>query len=113
MHALNMRNGEKLSFNVEVADKIFRRMKGLLGRDKLAKGESLWIKPCNSVHTFGMRFPIDVLFMDKENIVVSVRAGLAPYRLSRLFFRAASVLELPEGTLAAKDTRVGDRIEIA
>jgi len=108
-----MRNGEELSSDVEVADKIFRRVKGLLGRNKFRKGESLWIKPCNSIHTFGMRFPIDVLFMDRENIVVSVSAGLTPYRLSRLFFRAASVLELPAGTLAATDTRVGDRIEIA
>jgi uncharacterized membrane protein (UPF0127 family) len=112
MRVRNSRNGRELSAKGEVADLIWQRMKGLLGRDRLDPGESLWIKPCRSIHTIGMRFPIDVVFLDKRNVVVAAREKLPPNRITRLYFRAVSVLELPEGTLAAADTRAGDRLEI-
>ena len=112
MRICNARNGRELSENVGVADLVWQRMKGLLGRDRLDPGESLWIKPCKSIHTIGMRFPIDVLFLDKRNVVVAAREKLPPNRITRLYLRAVSVLELPGGTLAAADTRAGDRLEI-
>jgi uncharacterized membrane protein (UPF0127 family) len=113
MRICNARNGRELSAKVEVADLIWQRMKGLLGREKLDPGESLWIKPCKSIHTIGMRFPIDVVFLDKSNVVVAAREKFPPNRITRLYFRAASVLEFPEGTLATADTRAGDRLEIS
>jgi len=87
-------------------------MKGLLGRRELREGESLLIKPCKSIHTIGMRFPIDVVFLDKKNNVIIVRTSLPPNRMTGIYLNAASVLELAAGTLAATDTGVGDRIAI-
>lgn len=112
MHACNERNNKELSSHVVVASGLITRMKGLLGRDRLDQGESLWIRPCNSVHTIGMNFPIDVVFLDKRNVVIAVKENLSPNRLTGLYTRAASVLELSPGTLAATDTRTGDRLRI-
>jgi uncharacterized membrane protein (UPF0127 family) len=112
MKAFDIRNGKQLADNVEVADSILKRMKGLLGKDKLLAGEALWIKPCVSIHTFFMKFPIDVLFLNKKNQVIAVIKNLKPNRITRLYLKAMSVLELPEGVLDATDTRAGDKIEI-
>ena len=112
MRAINLRNNKELSLNVTMACSLFERMKGLLGREKLEPGESLWIKPCNSIHTIGMKFPIDVAFLDKNNIVVKVKNNLPSNRISGIYFRASGVLEFPAGTLQETNTQVGDRIEI-
>jgi hypothetical protein len=112
MLACNLRNGKELSNNVEVADSLLKRMKGLLGKDELIVGEALWIKPCMSIHTFLMKFPIDVVFLDNKNQVIAIRKNMVPNRMTRLYLKSASVLELPAGTLDATDTRVGDEIEI-
>jgi uncharacterized membrane protein (UPF0127 family) len=117
--ALNSRNGETLADDVELAVRVMERMKGLLGRKQFSSGKSLWIKPCKSIHTIGMRFihtigmrfPIDVLFLDKKNIIVKIKKNFLPNRISGLFLNAVSVLELPSGILTATDTRAGDRIK--
>jgi len=87
-------------------------MKGLLGKSDMQLGEALWIKPCMSIHTFFMRFPIDIIFLNKRNKVIALIKNLKPNRLTRLYLSAASVLELPAGTLNTTDTRVKDEIEI-
>ncbi len=112
MRACNARNGRELSAFVELAENVWKRMKGLLGRERLEQGRSLWIRPCKSIHTIGMKFPIDVLFLDRENLVIAVKENLPANRLTGVYPRAVSVLELPAGTLAATDTRTGDRLEI-
>ncbi len=112
MKAFNSRNGNELSDDVAVAESLPERLKGLLGREKLRQGESLWIRPCKGIHTIGMGFPIDAVFLSKRNVVISVRQNFPPNRATRLYFEAVSVLELTAGTLTATDTRVGDRIEI-
>jgi uncharacterized membrane protein (UPF0127 family) len=111
--AHNLNNGKELSSNVIVADRVLKRMKGLLGKSELPSGEALWIKPCMSVHTFFMRFPIDVVFLNRKNQVVALEKNLFPNRLTRLYPKAVSVLELPSGTIDATSTGVGDEIEIA
>ena len=113
MRAYNLRNGKELSNNVAVADSLLKRMKGLLGKKEMLKGEALWIKPCMSVHTFFMKFPIDVVFLNKRNQVMAAIRNLQPNHITRLYSKAASVLELPAGILEATNTRVGDEIEIA
>jgi uncharacterized protein len=72
----------------------------------------LWIKPCNSIHTFGMKFSIDALFLDKKWRVVGLAKDLRPNRVSRIYTRASSVIEFPAGTLAATDTAAGDQLEL-
>ena len=112
MKAFNIRNGKQLAVNVTVADNLFKRMKGLLGKSEMLSGEALWIKPCMSVHTFGMKFPIDIIFLDKKNKVVSFINNMKPNRLTPLYFSAASALELPAGAIEKRDLNVGDEIEI-
>lgn len=112
MKAYIQRNGVELSDKVMVADTLIQRMKGLLGRDGLKQGESLLLKPCNSIHTLFMRFPIDAAFLDKENNIVAVRNNLARNRLTGVYFSARSVLELPAGTLEKAEAMTGDRIVI-
>lgn len=88
------------------------RIKGLLGRNALPEGTGLWLTPCSGVHSFGMKFPIDVLFLDGALRVVGLVEHLAPNRVSRIYFRARSAMELPAGTLSRSGTGVGNRIEV-
>jgi uncharacterized protein len=97
---------------VTIADTPFKRAKGLLGKRELSKGECLIIKPCNSVHMFFMCFPIDALFIDKNNCVVGVVQNLLPYRLSPIFFKAAFVIEIPAGTIQTTKTEKNDLLLI-
>ena len=113
MKAVNLRTGTTLATNVKVADNIFTRMKGLLGKKELPTGDALWIKPCFSVHTFFMKFPIDVIFLNKTNQVIAAVSNLTPNRITRLYPQSFSVLELPPGTIVASNIEVGDEIEIA
>jgi hypothetical protein len=96
----------------EVADTFWRRLRGLMGRRVLETGQGLWITPCNSVHTCGMRFPIDVLYLDAQGRVVGLEEAMPPWRMGHIRRGARSVLELPSGTIRATDTRVGDRIAL-
>lgn len=90
-----------------VADSAWTRMRGLLGRRGLESGEGLLITPTGSVHTFFMRFPIDVLFLDERGTVLRVSSALAPWR-TLVCARATSALELPAGTAAASGTQASD-----
>jgi uncharacterized membrane protein (UPF0127 family) len=98
-----------------LADSYFRRLVGLLGKTRrwARFGAGLWINPSRGVHTIGMLFPIDLIFLGKDNEVVGVEEHLRPFRISKVSFKAASVLELPPHTLFRTGTRVGDRLEIA
>jgi uncharacterized membrane protein (UPF0127 family) len=76
-------------------------------------GQGLWIVPCRGVHTFAMRFPIDVVYLDGDKVVIHLEENLKPWRLAPVRLRAASVLELPDRTLSSTQTAIGDRIEIS
>lgn len=110
MRALNTRNGKEIANNVVLAESIFDRMKGLLGRQGLEEGEALWIRPCKSIHTIGMKFPIDVVFLDFDNRVIEIREKMPPNRLTKTFLKANTVLELPAGTLSLTETGSGDTV---
>lgn len=112
MKAVDLDTGKVLACEVDLAENFFARLKGLLGRSELAAGGGLWIRPCNSVHTFGMRFTIDVAFLDRDMRVVAVAKTLRPNRVSPFCSKASSVLELPAGALDAAVTAVGNRIAI-
>ena len=113
MKAINIRTHKELATNVIVADNLFTRMKGLLGKKELPQGEALCIKPCFSVHTFFMKFSIDIVFLNKTNQVIAAVSNLTPNRMTRLYPQSFSVLELPSGTIVASNTEVGDEIKIA
>ena len=101
-----------LADNAEVADHGAARNKGLLGRDGLSSGEGLWIVPCEAVHTFGMRFPIDLVYIDRKKVVRKVRSNVRPWRLSGCL-SAHSIIELPAGTVQATQTHPGDVLEFS
>jgi len=108
----NRTQGTTLADNVKVADNIFTRVKGLLGRSGLNRGEALIIKPCNSIHMFFMRFAIDAIFVDRNNQVVGLVKRLRPFRLSPIFWKAYFVIELPAGTIQETRTQIQDYISI-
>ncbi|WP_129128313.1 DUF192 domain-containing protein [Geomonas oryzae] len=112
MRAIDATSGREIASRVAVADTFFSRLKGLLGREELPSGEAMWIRPCRSVHSFGMKFPIDVVFLDRDMRVVAMTKGLRPGRVSAPPVKACSVLELPVGVLDAAATVIGNRIEI-
>ena len=98
-----------------VADNYVRRLVGLLGKTKRwAKvGTGLWIVPSCGVHTIGMMFPIDLLFLSKDQEVVHAEEYVRPFRISRVSLKASSVLELPPHTIYRTGTKVGDQLEIS
>jgi uncharacterized membrane protein (UPF0127 family) len=107
------RNDALVADKVELADRALSRLRGLLGRDGLADGEGLHIVPCNSIHMFFMRFPIDVAFLDEDLRVVKTVHQIRPWRATRIYLDAHSALELPAGALARSGTREGDQLRFS
>lgn len=93
-----------------MADSSSLRRTGLLKHDRLEPGDGLWIVPCEAVHTFGMKFEIDVVYLSKSKTIVKIRHSMAKRRMS-LCLRAHSVLELPAGTALATGSMPGDQLE--
>lgn len=107
MKIINTTNNATLAANTAVADTLFKRMKGLLGRSEFPRGDAVVITPCNSIHTFFMRFAIDVLFVNKDNRILAAKSGLLPFRISPVYFKAKFVIELPAGVIQATQTLPG------
>lgn len=112
MKIINKTKNVALAEDAMTADTLFKRMKGLLGRKEFKPGQALILKPCDSIHTFFMRFPIDALFVNRDNTVIKTYSNLKPWSLSGIFFDAAFCAELPSGTLTLTKTCLADQIEI-
>jgi uncharacterized membrane protein (UPF0127 family) len=110
--ATNATRGVALAECARVADTAWSRVVGLLRDKQLAPGDGLWIVPCNSVHSFAMRFVFDAIFLDKELRVVRLYPEMKPWRMSAIVFGAHSVLEVPAGSVRASGTVVGDQFEM-
>ncbi len=107
---LNQTRGILLADRAAVANTSRLRRTGLLQHDRLEPGDGLWIVPCEAVHTFGMKFDIDVLFLNKKKQVLKIRHSMPRRRMSLLLW-AHSVLELPSGMASQTGTMVGDQLE--
>lgn len=112
MKITNLNKSTVLADDVFVADNMFYRIKGLLGRKGVSENQALVIKPCNAVHSFFMSFPIDVLFVDKAGKIVAVEKNLKPWRISKIYFKAQYVIELANGVADKTSTAVGDKITL-
>ncbi len=112
LHVANLTRNTVLATTMELADTAPKRNKGLLGRLDFPAGEGLWIVPCEAVHTVGMKFSIDLVYLDRQNGIKKLRSAVAPWRLSGCLF-AHSVMELPAGTIRATQTQLGDRLEFS
>ncbi|MBL8081929.1 MAG: DUF192 domain-containing protein [Candidatus Obscuribacter sp.] len=106
----NLTKDMVLAERASVARSFFRRLKGLLGTDSLPDGEGLLLSPCNSIHMFGMKYAIDVIFLDKELVVVDVLENIAPGKASRVYRKAFCCLELPAGKVNLTGTTIGDNL---
>jgi hypothetical protein len=113
-YAWNRTRQAYLVTTLEVADTHWSRLKGLMLKPEAAfmAGQGLWIKPSRGVHTLGMRFPIDVVYLDKDHRVVYLEKQLKPWRVAPVRLQAASVLELPANTLGPSGTMLGDELEM-
>jgi len=109
---INETKNVTLAEKVITASTIFKRMKGLLGLDKLGAQYAMVIKPCNSIHTFFMRFPIDVLFLGKDKKVIKAITNMPPFRVSPIYIKSLLVVELPAGVIESTATSVGDQLSI-
>lgn len=113
-YALNQTRQAYLATRLAIAGTHISRLRGLLGTPEsgFRSGQGLWIVPSHGVHTFGMRFPIDIVYLDQNQIVVFVQQSVKPWRIAPVRKTAASVLELPRDTVRETGTAVGDKIEI-
>jgi uncharacterized membrane protein (UPF0127 family) len=109
---MNDRTHRVVALEMEVATTRADRRRGLLGRDSLGASEGLMLSPCAAVHTAFMRFPIDVVFVDADGRAVRVVPQVKPWRMTASF-KARSVIELPAGTAAVADIKVGDLLYLA
>jgi uncharacterized protein len=106
----NKTRGTTLAGAATKAATFLARGRGLMLAQQLPEGGGLVIEPCNSIHMFFMRYPLDVVFVDKEGRVVFMYEGIKPWRVGRIVRGAKLAVELPEGAIAASNTQVGDEI---
>ena len=112
LQMFNITRQTKLATSVEVAGTGAKRSKGLLGRTGLAQGEALWIVPCESVHTFFMKFSLDLVYLDRQFRIKKIRRNVPPWRISGCL-TAHSVVEFPAGSIRQTDALPGDIVEFS
>ena len=104
-------NGEEIAENVVVAKSMFKRMKGLMFAESMDTFDGLMIEKCNSIHTFFMRFKIDVIFLTRQLEVVKVIENISPWRMTLIYPKSFQVLELVGGSLKGR-VKKGDYLEV-
>jgi uncharacterized protein len=114
-YAFNRTRTTYLATNLLIARTHWSRFRGLMATDSshFPPGVGLWIRPSHGIHTFAMRFPIDAVYLDREGIVIHIEEDLKPWRLAAVRVQAASVLEVPTGTIRESQTALGDQVDIS
>ena len=113
-YAFNRTRTTYLATDLVIATTHWSRFRGLMATDssRFTRGQGLWISPSHGIHTFAMRFAIDAVYLDQERIVIHIEEELKPWRLAAVRVQAASVLELPTGTIKESLTAIGDQVDI-
>jgi len=111
-YAFNRTRGAYLATRLSFANTYWTRLRGLMGDSSLPNGHGLWIVPSHGVHTFAMRFHIDVAYLNRNKAVVHMAHCLKPWRMAKIVMNANSVIELPANTLKSTGSSIGDEIEI-
>jgi uncharacterized protein len=114
-YAFNRTRTTYLATDLLIARTHWSRFRGLMATDssRFTRGQGLWINPSHGIHTFAMRFAIDAVYLDRERIVIHIEEDLKPWRMAAVRIQAASVLELPTGTVRESQTVVGDQVDIS
>lgn len=110
--AKKQNNNLVIADQVEVASTLVQRIVGLLGKSEFTKGKALWIHRCASIHTFFMRFPIDVVFVDKDLKVCKVVKNIKPFRMANAYFRGHSVFEFTSPHPVLNELQTGDTLYV-
>ena len=110
MKIIHKKSNFVLGENIKYASSMVERMKGLMFAKEML-GDGLLLEPCNSIHNCFVRFPIDVIFMDRDNKIVKILRSFKPWRFSWIYFKAVRTLELPEGKIP-NEIEVGDELEV-
>lgn len=108
----NVTRQAPLAEDARLAADPMSRLVGLLGKKELPQGNGLVLRPCSSIHMFGMRFAVDALYVDSHDRVIQAVSALAPWHIGPIDARAEYVIELPAGTIAATQTTIGDRLSL-
>ena len=103
-------NNIEIGDNIKIADTFFTRLNGLMFKKTLEKNEGLIINPCNSIHMCFMNFPLDILFITKDNVICDFIENIKPWKISKIYFNAEYVIELPAGTIKAKNIKKNQKI---
>ena len=113
-YAFNRTRTTYLATELMIARTHWSRFRGLMGTNgsSFRRGQGLWIVPSHGIHTFAMRFPIDVVYLDQEHLVIHIEEELKPWRMAAIRIHSASVLELPIGTIRDSETALGDQVDI-
>jgi uncharacterized membrane protein (UPF0127 family) len=101
-----------ISLGVTPADTTLARLKGLIGRTRLKFDDGVWVVPSQGIHTLGVLFPLDLMYLDANNRVLHLKEHFLPFRIAPLRAQAASVLELPTHTIYSSQTQIGDQLLI-
>jgi len=112
MKIINLTKNKILAEDISLSSSFFKRLKGLLGCRSIAKNQAMILRPANSVHSFFMRFPIDVLFVDRKNLVVKAVSNMQPFKATGIYFKSSFVIELYAGILQETQTTEGDYLQI-
>ena len=110
---VNLTKNTLIAQEAQIASSLGQRMKGLLGRRGLSTNEALILKPCSSIHTFFMRFPIDVLFLNQNMRIIRLIQPMLPNRLGPVVWGAKTIIELPAGRIAQTQIEVGDTVDLS
>jgi uncharacterized protein len=100
-----------IPYQIEMADSFLKRFKGLMFRKDPIKDEGLLIVPCNAVHMFFMKFPLDIVLLNEQNEVVGVHHSLKPWKMTKPVNKAHSTLELPAGSAEKLGIGIGSLIQ--
>lgn len=111
MMLINRLNGKVLANDVRRAETFWSRFKGLMFTSALRPGTALHIQPCQSIHTFFMRYSIDVLYLDSNHKVIAVEKNVRPGKFGRIHRKASSVVELPIGIVSETETEIGQEVQ--
>ena len=106
------KNAELIVDHLEQAASLFERGKGLLGRHGLDEKQGLWIKPCNNIHTFFMKFKIDCVFLNEQMIILRIASNMKPFRVAGPVWKARSVIELKAGAADKAGLAIGDQLYV-
>ena len=101
-----------LSLNVKAADTMLSRLRGLIGRFRLKSDDGIWVVPSQGVHSFGLLFPIDLIYLDENGEVIHLVEHFRAFQIGPIKTKAESVLELPTHTIYSSQTQLGDRLVI-